>query len=112
MNDFLRPALYNGWHKIQEVVQKSNIPEAIYDVVGPICESADFLGKARTLRLEAGDLLAVRDVGAYGYCLNSNYNSKPKAVELMVYDGRVFVIKPREKVEDLFRDEVIPQFDQ
>src|SRR5512141_2717877 len=85
MNDLIRPALYEAWHDIV-AVGNSGAPSAVYDVVGPVCESADFLGKQRELAVAEGDLLAVRSAGAYAMCMSSNYNSRPRAAEVMV-DG-------------------------
>ena len=76
-----------------------------YDVVGPICETGDFLGKERELVLAAGDLLAVRSAGAYGFTMSSNYNSRPRAAEVMVDGDQVFVIRERETLDDLYRHE-------
>lgn len=101
----MRTALYNGWHKIQEVMLKPGVEENVYDIVGPICESSDILGKARSLRIEPGDLLVLRDCGAYGSSLSSNYNSRPHAVELLVDGYNVYTIRERQKIEELFKDE-------
>ena len=89
MNDLIRPALYGAWQDIIPV-QKTNMPTAIYDVVGPVCESSDFLGKERALSLQAGDLLAVRSAGAYCFVMSSNYNSRPKSAEIMVDGSEAF----------------------
>ncbi len=101
MNDLIRPALYEGWHDIKRVVESSNADAIDYDVVGPICETADFLGKNRTLQLEQGDLLAVCSAGAYGFTMASNYNSRPKVCELMVDGEQIHVIRERETLDDL-----------
>lgn len=111
MNDFLRPALYDGWHDIVPVAEPSREPAELecYDVVGPVCESADFLGKQRPLAVEAGDLLAVRDAGAYGFVMSSNYNSRPRGAEVMVDGDRFHVVRPAETVAALFAQErVLP----
>ena len=80
-----------------------------YDVVGPICESGDFIAKDRKLpRVEVGDLLCVYDVGAYGFTMSSNYNSRPRCAEVLVQDGKTFLIREREDIEDLFRHQKIP----
>ncbi len=102
MNDLLRPALYEAWHPILPVVQHSDRPGVLYDVVGPVCESADFLGKNRLLALAEGDLIAIAGVGAYGACMSSNYNARPRAAEIMVDREKMYVIRERETVQDLF----------
>ncbi|MDR0775791.1 MAG: diaminopimelate decarboxylase [Azonexus sp.] len=109
MNDLIRPALYDGWHDILPVTPR---PDATrdYDVVGPICESGDFLGLARPLAIEPGDLLAVMSAGAYGMAMASNYNTRPRAVEVMVDGAAVHVIRQRETVEQLYAGEsVLPR---
>lgn len=109
MNDLIRPALYQGWHKIDPVIQPSETTQEIYDIVGPICETADFLAKNRSLPpLKEGDLLAIRSTGAYGFVMSSNYNSRPRAPEILVNQDNVFLIREREKLEDLYRGEKIP----
>ncbi len=105
MNDLLRPALYNAWHLISPVQFRKNIPEKNYDIVGPVCESADFLGKQRLLAIEAGDLLAVQSAGAYSFSMSSNYNSRPRAAEIMVDGEQIHLIREREKIADLFSHE-------
>jgi diaminopimelate decarboxylase len=102
MNDLLRPALYQAFHRIQPVKQVTSTSR--YDVVGPVCESGDFLGRDRELpELEQDDLLAVRDVGAYGMSLSSNYNSRPRPAEILVKGSKVTVIRKRETPKDLLR---------
>lgn len=105
MNDLLRPALYNGWHRIKRVVEASNAEQRVYDIVGPVCETSDFLGKDRALKLEQGDLLAVHSAGAYGFSMASNYNSRPRAAEILVDANAAFEIRKRECVEDLMNGE-------
>ena len=105
MNDLIRPALYNGWHDIKRVEEASNADEIEYDVVGPVCETGDFLGKNRMLRLKQGDLLAVCSAGAYGFTMASNYNSRPRACELMVDGDQVHVIRERETIDELMNGE-------
>ena len=107
MNDLLRPALYNAWQEIISLSTKTNpaIPARTYDIVGPVCETADFLGKDRVLSLEAGDLLMVRSAGAYGFSMSSNYNSRPRAAEIMVDGDRFQVVRPRENIQDLLGSE-------
>jgi diaminopimelate decarboxylase len=108
MNDLMRPALYNAWQEIIPVVPRSGEPRR-YDVVGPVCETGDFLGKDRELCLAPDDLLAVRSAGAYGFSMSSNYNSRPRAAEIMVDGKQVHVIRERETVADLFAHEhVLP----
>ncbi len=101
MNDLIRPALYEAWHDIV-AVGNSGAPSAVYDVVGPVCESADFLGKERELAVAEGDLLAVMSAGAYAMCMSSNYNSRPRAAEVMVDGDSVHLIRERERTEALF----------
>jgi diaminopimelate decarboxylase len=105
MNDLIRPALYSGWHDIKRVEEASNAEEVNYDVVGPICETGDFLGKDRLLRLEHGDLLAVCSAGAYGFTMASNYNSRPRVAEIMVDGDEVHEIRKRETVDELMNGE-------
>jgi len=101
MNDLIRPALYSAWQPIVPVENKAR-DEKVYDVVGPVCESADFLGKDRTLAIEAGDYLAVLASGAYAFVMSSNYNTRGRAAEVMVSDGKAQVVRQRERVESLF----------
>lgn len=109
MNDLLRPALYGAWQEIVPVRPRAGAAVQ-YDVVGPVCETGDFLGKDRALCIEAGDLLAVRSAGAYGFSMSSTYNSRPRAAELMVDGDRVFAVRARETVEELMAGEsVLPQ---
>jgi diaminopimelate decarboxylase len=105
MNDLQRPALYNAWHDIIPVRLRKHAPAMTCDVVGPVCETGDFLGKQRQLALAAGDILAIRSAGAYGFSMSSNYNSRPRAAEVMVDGERLHVIRERETLEDLYRGE-------
>ncbi|MDE2309772.1 MAG: diaminopimelate decarboxylase [Betaproteobacteria bacterium] len=123
MNDLMRPALYDAWHRIQPVQRKqlasplsNSLPQAgertnvkgdslIYEVVGPVCETGDFLGHARELAVTQGDLLAVMSAGAYGMSMSSNYNSRPRAAEVMVSGVTVQLIRERETVHQLFAGE-------
>ena len=106
MNDLLRPALYDAWHEIVPVSQqRSEVETALYDVVGPVCESGDFLGRERALQISPGDLLAVRSAGAYGFVMSSNYNTRPRPAEVVVDGDRVHLARPRERVEELFASE-------
>jgi diaminopimelate decarboxylase len=108
MNDLIRPALYDAWMDILPVRPRSGESRE-YDVVGPVCETGDFLGKGRSLVLEQGDLLAVRSAGAYGYVMSSNYNTRARAAEVMVEGDRAHVITRRETLEDLLaRETVLP----
>ena len=110
MNDLIRPALYKAWMNISEVTQDDSKPTREYDVVGPICESADFLGKNRQLAIEQGDLIAVQSAGAYCMSMSSNYNSRPKPAEVLVVGDKIHVIGKRETYSDLFDKEIIPDF--
>jgi diaminopimelate decarboxylase len=106
MNDLLRPALYQAFHRIQPVEDERAAALAKYDVVGPVCESGDFLGRDRELpELKQRDLLVVRDVGAYGMSLTSNYNSRPRPAEILVKGSKATVIRRRETMKDLLRQE-------
>lgn len=108
MNDLMRPALYDAWHDIL-TVKDSNEDEQVYEVVGPVCESGDFLGHDRTLAIRQGDLLAILSAGAYGMSMSSNYNTRPRAAEVMVDGTQVFEVRARETVPQLFSAEkVIP----
>lgn len=102
MNDLIRPALYDAWQEVK-TVERSKAEEAErYDIVGPVCESADFLAKDRELAIRPGALLAVMSAGAYGMVMSSNYNSRPRAAEVMVDGERVHLVRKRENVKDLF----------
>jgi diaminopimelate decarboxylase len=107
MNDLVRPALYGAWHEVRPV-RESSAEGTVYDVVGPVCESADFLAKGRRLTAAEGDLLAVMSAGAYGMCMSSNYNSRPRAAEVLVDGATVHLVRRRESVQDLFAHESIP----
>lgn len=110
MNDFMRPVLYNAYHKIIPlVVPRSPLPASRkYDVVGPVCESGDFFAKDRNLPLvKTGDFLAVMDVGAYGFSMASNYNSRPRPPEILVKKNKFYLIRQREEYKDLIRGEKI-----
>jgi diaminopimelate decarboxylase len=102
MNDLLRPALYGAWHDVKPVRQAADVPASAYDVVGPVCESADFLAKDRALSATEGDLLCIMSAGAYGMVMSSNYNSRPRAAEIMVEGARFRLVRRRETVEALF----------
>ncbi len=104
MNDLLRPALYDAWHGVFPVTRRES-PETLYDIVGPVCESADFLARGRSLALAPGDLLAVMSAGAYGMTMSSNYNSRPRSAEVMVDGATPHLVRDRERAEDLFASE-------
>ena len=106
MNDLIRPALYDAWHDIVAVKPREGVAKP-YQIVGPVCESGDFLGHERRLVLEPGDLLAVRSAGAYAFVMSSNYNSRPRAAEVMVDGDRYHVVRQREQVRDLFAGESV-----
>ena len=105
MNDMLRPALYEAWMDIQRVENNARGQRALWDVVGPVCETGDFLGKGRELTLSQGDLLAMFGAGAYGFTMSSNYNSRGRAPEIMVDVDRAHLVRPRETLADLIRGE-------
>jgi diaminopimelate decarboxylase len=106
MNDLMRPALYDAWHEIVKVSRGGTPPRSQrYDIVGPICESGDFLGQARELALTEGELLAVMSAGAYGMSMSSNYNTRPRVAEVMVDGDEMHLIRRREEIEELFAGE-------
>lgn len=107
MNDNMRPALYNAWQAIIPVDENSAGETGLYDIVGPVCETGDFLGKGRKLSLRQGDLLAMRSSGAYGFAMSSNYNTRPRPVEVMVDGDQVHLIRSRETLEALMSGETI-----
>ena len=110
MNDLMRPALYDAWQNIIPVQQNSDAPEQLYDIVGPVCETGDFLGKNRVLRLQPNDLLAVRSAGAYGFSMSSNYNSRPQPAEIMVTGGEAHLVGKRQSLTDLWsREQILPK---
>jgi diaminopimelate decarboxylase len=104
MNDLMRPALYDAWHDIVPVRERAEATRPV-EIVGPVCESGDFLGRGRELAVAAGDLLAILSAGAYGMAMSSNYNSRPRAAEVMVEGDRVHLVRRRETVEELFAQE-------
>ena len=110
MNDLLRPSLYRAWHGIAEVTPKGR-PVKPVDVVGPICETGDFLALGRPLPgVEPGERLAILGAGAYGFVMSSNYNTRARAAEVLIRDGGWHVVRPREQVDDLFRTEAVDPF--
>lgn len=104
MNDIVRPAMYEAWMAIEPCVQRDAAPKT-WDIVGPVCESGDWLGRDRNLAVEAGDILAVLSAGAYGMAMSSNYNTRPRAAELMLDGEHVHLIRERERPEQLFANE-------
>ena len=106
MNDLARPALYDAWHDIQPVSPRTGSPRA-WDIVGPVCESSDFLGRERPLDLQAGDVLAVMSAGAYGMTMSSNYNTRPRAAEVMIDGDTMHLIRRRETINDLYAHETL-----
>ncbi|HMU67181.1 MAG TPA: diaminopimelate decarboxylase [Cellvibrionaceae bacterium] len=104
MNDNIRPALYQAWQEIVPVVPRNGANKA-YDIVGPVCETGDFLGKDRDLCIEPGDLLAMLSAGAYGFVMSSNYNSRPRAAEIMVDGDKAYTVRKRETLADLIAHE-------
>lgn len=108
MNDLLRPALYSAWQNIVEASPGTG-QRQVYDVVGPVCETGDFLGKDRELAIAEDDLLAVLGAGAYSFTMSSNYNSRPRAAEVLVNNTDAHIIRNRERVEDLWADERLPE---
>jgi diaminopimelate decarboxylase len=108
MNDLIRPALYEAYHQILPMESHRNVPYEKVDVVGPICESGDYLAKERRIaRSKAGDYLAVMGAGAYGYSMASNYNSRRRAAEVLVSGGKAVLIRKRETFTDLIQNEII-----
>lgn len=105
MNDLIRPALYDGWHRIVTVDEQPTATPRAWDIVGPVCETADFLGQGRELAVAQGDLLAVRSAGAYGFVMASNYNARPRAAEVIVTGRDVHEVRARETMADLMRGE-------
>jgi diaminopimelate decarboxylase len=109
MNDLIRPPLYGAWHEVRPVREpESGAAAAVYDIVGPVCESADFLAKDRKLTAREGDYLAVMSAGAYAMAMSSNYNSRPRAAEVLVEGATSRLVRRRESVEDLFALERLP----
>ena len=106
MNDLIRPALYDAWMNIINLSEHDDAQTENYDIVGPICETGDFLGKNRALALKAGDILAVTHAGAYGFTMASNYNSRGRAAEVMIENGKARLIRERETLESLYANEI------
>jgi len=113
MNDLIRPSLYGAYHEIKPILETRDKfkKKVLADVVGPVCESGDFLAKDRMMPLvDPGELLAVMSAGAYGFSMASNYNSRPRIPEVLVSDNEFHVIRTRENYDDLVRGETIPSF--
>jgi diaminopimelate decarboxylase len=109
MNDLMRPALYDAWHDILPVQERSDAVTRNYAIVGPVCESGDFLGHDRALVLAQDDLLAICSTGAYGMSMSSNYNTRPRAAEVMIDGNQMHLIHARERIEDLLaKESVLP----
>jgi diaminopimelate decarboxylase len=104
MTELMRPALYEAYHGIVPTLRKE-LPLQTYDVVGPVCESGDWLGRDRTLAVAEGDYLAILSAGAYGFVMSSNYNTRPRPAEIMVDGDKAYVVRDREQVSDLFAGE-------
>ena len=104
MNDLMRPALYEAWHEVRPVRPRTGKAE-VFDIVGPVCETGDWLARDRRLALEPGDLLAVCSAGAYGMSMSSNYNTRPRAAEIMVSGASAHVVRTRETIPGLFAGE-------
>ena len=107
MNDLARPAMYEAYHAIEAVTPRGDEAPAVYDVVGPVCESGDWLGRDRSLAVREGDLLAIRSAGAYGFTMSSNYNTRPRAAEVLVDGDQAHLVRARETVQSLFENESI-----
>jgi diaminopimelate decarboxylase len=111
MNDLIRPSLYEAYHEIQPVSLPVASRQVVVDIVGPICESGDFLAKDRAIpEMKQSELLAVMGAGAYGFSMSSNYNSRPRAAEVMVRGNEYFVVRERETYNDLVRGEKLPRW--
>lgn len=108
MNDLIRPALYSAWQNIIPINAALKRPSAVYDVVGPVCETGDFIGKDRKLAIAPDDLLAVRSAGAYGFVMASNYNSRCRPPEVLIDGSSMHLVREREKIEQLFDSEHLP----
>ena len=107
MNDLLRPALYQAWHEVVRADRRPDREMLTCDVVGPVCETGDFIARDRQLAVAPGDLVAVRSVGAYGFVMASNYNTRPRPAEVMVDGDQLFVVREREQTADLFSAETL-----
>ena len=111
MNVLIRPSLYEAYHDIKPVIEPASSRTAVFDVVGPICESGDYLAKDREMpEVKQGELLAVMGAGAYGFSMSSNYNSRVRAAEVLVRGKEYFVVRERETYSDLIRSEKVPRW--
>jgi len=111
MNDLIRPSLYEAYHDIRPVIQQGKPVNVVVDVVGPICESGDFLARDREMpAVEPGELLAVMGAGAYGFSMASNYNSRPRVPEVLVRGNDYYVVRERETYNDLVKGEKLPRW--
>ena len=106
MNDLVRPTLYDAWHSVEAVTPREP-GNTTYDIVGPICESGDWLARDRKLSLQQGDLLAIMSAGAYAFTMASQYNTRPRAAEVMVDGSEAHLVRPREQLESLYAGETI-----
>ena len=107
MNDLIRPALYDAWHDVLPLEEVAEALEDTYDLVGPVCESVDFLAQARRLRLVPGARVAIMCAGAYGHVMASNYNARPRPPEVMVDGDRIHLVRPRESIPALYSGEAL-----
>ena len=107
MNDLNLPALYGAWQEIVTVTQAKEPSTSLTDVVGPVCETGDFLGKGRSINAQEGDLLAILSAGAYGFTMSSNYNSRGRSAEVLIKDGKAICIRRRETFEDIVSCETL-----
>jgi diaminopimelate decarboxylase len=111
MNDLIRPSLYGAYHDIRPVVEPATNEKSVTEVVGPICESGDFLAKDRQMpNVKQGDLLAIMSTGAYGFSMASSYNSRPRVPEVMVKGNEYYIVRERETYNDLIKGEKIPRW--
>ncbi|MFI4979831.1 MAG: diaminopimelate decarboxylase [Nevskiales bacterium] len=107
MNDLIRPSFYDAWHEVLPVQEQATTQAQTWDLVGPVCESGDWLARDRSLALAEGDLLAFRTAGAYGFVMSSNYNTRPRAAEVLVDGGHTHLARARETIDDLLRGEAL-----
>ena len=107
MNDLMRPALYDAWHEVRPVIEHGDATARRYEIVGPVCESGDFLAHDRPLAVNEGDLLAIMSAGAYGMTMSSNYNTRPRAAEVMIDGDKTYLIRERETVSELMAREIL-----
>jgi diaminopimelate decarboxylase len=108
MNDLMRPSLYDAWHEVLPVRERAE-QKRRYEIVGPVCESGDFLAHDRELALAQNDLLALLSAGAYGMSMSSNYNTRPRAAEVLVHEKNVSLTRRRERIEQMLADEIVPR---